>query len=115
MKHFINARSAIVTDAVDGFLAAAGPDLCRLDDFPDVKVVLRADWNKEGVALISGGGSGHEPAHAGYVGQGMLTAAVCGEVFASPVTARRAASTASTLGEAKTSPQTAAVSMPWPT
>ncbi|SNB78704.1 homodimeric dihydroxyacetone kinase [Arboricoccus pini] len=84
MKHFINARTAIVTDALDGFLAASGPGLARLDDFPDVKVVLRSDWAKEGVAVISGGGSGHEPAHAGYVGKGMLTAAVCGEVFASP-------------------------------
>lgn len=100
MKHFINARSAIVTDAVDGFLAAAGPDLCRLDDFPDVKVVLRADWNKEGVALISGGGSGHEPAHAGYVGQGMLTAAVCGEVFASPSVEAVLAALLAVTGEA---------------
>ena len=43
-----------------------------------------ADWDKSRVALVSGGGSGHEPAHAGFVGKGMLTAAVCGDVFASP-------------------------------
>ena len=46
--------------------------------------MLRTDWDKSKVALVSGGGSGHEPSHAGFVGQGMLTAAVCGEVFASP-------------------------------
>lgn len=45
---------------------------------------MRADWDKSKVALVSGGGSGHEPSHAGFVGQGMLTAAVCGDVFASP-------------------------------
>jgi dihydroxyacetone kinase len=46
--------------------------------------VVRADWDKSRVALVSGGGSGHEPAHVGFVGPGMLTAAVCGDVFASP-------------------------------
>ena len=45
---------------------------------------MRTDWDRSKVALVSGGGSGHEPSHAGFVGQGMLTAAVCGEVFASP-------------------------------
>lgn len=48
------------------------------------QVVIRRDWQKQKVALISGGGSGHEPAHAGFVGRGLLTAAVCGEIFASP-------------------------------
>ncbi len=47
-------------------------------------MVVRTDWDKSKVALISGGGSGHEPAHAGFVGKGMLTAAVCGDIFASP-------------------------------
>ncbi|MEH6454223.1 MAG: dihydroxyacetone kinase subunit DhaK, partial [Psychromonas sp.] len=47
-------------------------------------IVIRKDWDKSKVAIISGGGSGHEPAHAGFVGEGMLTAAVCGDVFASP-------------------------------
>ena len=85
MKSFINSRDSLVVDAIDGFLmSSAAVDLCRLDDFPDIKVVLRADWDKSQVALVSGGGSGHEPAHAGFVGAGMLTAAVCGEVFASP-------------------------------
>jgi dihydroxyacetone kinase len=49
-----------------------------------IKVVFDAAHDKSRVALISGGGSGHEPAHAGYVGEGMLAAAVCGDVFASP-------------------------------
>ena len=49
-----------------------------------VKVVVDGDHDPGKVACISGGGSGHEPAHAGFVGRGMLAAAVCGEVFASP-------------------------------
>ncbi|MBY8975200.1 dihydroxyacetone kinase subunit DhaK [Rhodobacteraceae bacterium NNCM2] len=84
MDQFINTKETLVTDAVDGTLLAAGGRLVRLDGFPHIKVVIRADWDKSKVALISGGGSGHEPAHAGFVGQGMLTAAICGEVFASP-------------------------------
>lgn len=50
------------------------------------KLLMRKDLNKNKVTLISGGGSGHEPAHAGYVGKGMLDVAVCGDVFASPST-----------------------------
>ncbi len=85
MKSFINARSDLVTEALDGFLSSTpNTHLGRLDGYPDTKVVLRTDWDRSGVALISGGGSGHEPAHAGFVGEGMLTAAVSGEVFASP-------------------------------
>lgn len=84
MNQFINAKEALVTDAIDGLLATSGGALTRLDGYPHIKVVCRADWDKSKVALISGGGSGHEPAHAGFVGTGMLTAAVCGEVFASP-------------------------------
>lgn len=83
MKHFINEKHAIVTEGLDGFLAGQR-GLARLDGYPSIKVVVRDDWDKSKVALISGGGSGHEPAHAGFVGQGMLTAAVCGEIFASP-------------------------------
>src|SRR5260221_7269416 len=85
MLQFINARENLVTESIDGMLRALGdPKLARLDGFPDIKVVLRADHNASRVAIVSGGGSGHEPAHAGFVGKGMLTAAVCGEVFASP-------------------------------
>ncbi|MEM1067039.1 MAG: dihydroxyacetone kinase subunit DhaK, partial [Pseudomonadota bacterium] len=84
MKQFINTKETLVTEAIDGALRIAGGRLARLDGYPHIKVVVRADWDKSKVALVSGGGSGHEPSHAGFVGQGMLTAAVCGEVFASP-------------------------------
>lgn len=84
MAQFINGKDTLVTDAIDGLLATSGGKLYRLDGYPHIKVVCRNDWDKSRVALISGGGSGHEPAHAGFVGEGMLTAAVCGEVFASP-------------------------------
>lgn len=84
MTHFTNAREDVVTEAIEGAIAASGGALSRLDGFPHIRVVLRSDWDKSGVALVSGGGSGHEPAHAGFVGKGMLTAAVCGDVFASP-------------------------------
>lgn len=84
MNQFINAKETLVTDAIDGLLKISGGALTRLDGYPHIKVVCRTDWDKSKVALISGGGSGHEPAHAGFVGAGMLTAAVCGEVFASP-------------------------------
>lgn len=84
MNKFINAKETLVTEAIDGSLRTAGGRLARLDGYPHIKVVVRTDWDKSKVALVSGGGSGHEPSHAGFVGQGMLTAAVCGEVFASP-------------------------------
>ena len=84
MKQFINTKESLVTEAIDGTLRTAGGRLARLDGYPHIKVVVRTDWDRSKVALVSGGGSGHEPSHAGFVGQGMLTAAVCGEVFASP-------------------------------
>lgn len=85
MKHFFNRKENIVTEALDGFLRTSQPGtLARLDTYPDIKVVLRADWDKSKVAIVSGGGAGHEPSHAGFVGKGMLTAAVSGEIFASP-------------------------------
>ncbi|WP_170448961.1 dihydroxyacetone kinase subunit DhaK [Ruegeria arenilitoris] len=84
MAQFLNTKETLVTDAIDGLLASSGGRLTRLDGYPHIKVVYRSDWDKSKVALVSGGGSGHEPAHAGFVGAGMLTAAVCGEVFASP-------------------------------
>lgn len=84
MKHFMNDRGSIVTDAIDAVVAISGGALRRLDGFPAIKVVVRADWDRSKVAVVSGGGSGHEPAHAGFVGDGMLTAAVCGEIFGSP-------------------------------
>ncbi|MDQ6479203.1 dihydroxyacetone kinase subunit DhaK [Dyadobacter sp. LHD-138] len=82
MKFFINATNQIVNEAINGLLT--NPKLAKLDNFPEVRVVVRKDWDKSKVAIISGGGSGHEPAHAGFVGKGMLTAAICGDIFASP-------------------------------
>ncbi len=84
MTQFFNAKETIVTEAVDGLVALSGGRLARLDGYPHIRVVVRTDWDRSRVALVSGGGSGHEPAHAGFVGPGMLTAAVCGDVFASP-------------------------------
>ncbi|QNK64052.1 dihydroxyacetone kinase subunit DhaK [Pedobacter sp. PAMC26386] len=82
MKFFINEPDQIVNEAINGLLT--NPKLAKLDSFPEIRVVIRKDWDKSKVAVISGGGSGHEPAHAGFVGKGMLTAAVCGDIFASP-------------------------------
>ncbi|GGK20408.1 dihydroxyacetone kinase subunit DhaK [Salinarimonas ramus] len=84
MKQFINSKDTLVTEAIDGLVRASSGRLARLDGYPHVKVVVRTDWDRSKVALVSGGGSGHEPSHAGFVGPGMLTAAVCGDVFASP-------------------------------
>ncbi|MDT8854040.1 dihydroxyacetone kinase subunit DhaK [Paracoccaceae bacterium Fryx2] len=84
MKQFINSKESLVTEATDGLVRTSGGRLARLDGYPHIRVVLRADWDRGRVALVSGGGSGHEPSHAGFVGRGMLTAAVCGDVFASP-------------------------------
>eukprot|EP00249_Psilotum_nudum_P013807 c24525_g1_i1 orf=256-2034(+) len=88
-KQIINDPNDVVTELIEG-LVETYPNLQYLDGFPSVKVVLRADVSRgtyDKVAVISGGGSGHEPAHAGFVGMGMLTAAVCGDVFTSPTVA----------------------------
>lgn len=84
MKQFINDRETVVSEAIDGILCTPEGRLGRLDGYPHIKVVVRTDWDKSRVSLISGGGSGHEPSHAGFVGEGMLTAAICGEIFSSP-------------------------------
>lgn len=65
MAQFINTKETLVTEAIDGVLRTASGRLARLDGFPHIKVVLRQDWDKSRVALVSGGGSGHEPAHVG--------------------------------------------------
>ncbi|MEU6130156.1 dihydroxyacetone kinase subunit DhaK [Saccharopolyspora sp. NPDC047091] len=82
MKKIINDPAAVVGDALRG-MAAAHPELLRVRTDP--ALIVRADAPQAGrVALISGGGSGHEPLHGGFVGPGMLTAAVPGAVFTSP-------------------------------
>jgi dihydroxyacetone kinase len=83
MKKLINRPEAVVDEMIEGMVAVY-PGLERL---PGQAVVVRSDAAEvrdRRVALISGGGSGHEPAHAGYVGRGMLSAAVAGDVFTSP-------------------------------
>lgn len=83
MKKLINRPQAVVEEMIDG-LVAVYPGLTRL---AGQTVLVRAELQTPAarpVSVISGGGSGHEPAHAGYVGRGMLTAAVAGDVFTSP-------------------------------
>ncbi|EMG7912736.1 TPA: dihydroxyacetone kinase subunit DhaK [Enterobacter cloacae] len=84
-RFFFNNRKQLVNDAIEGILISAPHgNLVKLDVDPAIRIMARSDWDKSRVAVISGGGSGHEPAHAGFVGKGMLTAAVCGDLFASP-------------------------------
>ena len=81
MKKFINSVDSILAEGLDGF-AAAHADIVALGE--ERKFVRRRLPNLQKVALVSGGGSGHEPLHAGFVGRGMLDAACPGQVFTSP-------------------------------
>src|SRR5919204_6993482 len=82
VKKLINAVDDLVPESLAG-LGAAHPGLVKID--AENKVVLRPGGPKQGkVGLVSGGGSGHEPLHGGYVGFGMLDAACAGNVFTSP-------------------------------
>ena len=81
MKKLINNVGSILTESLDGF-AAAHAGIITLG--PERKYVRRAKLNAGKVALVSGGGSGHEPLHIGFVGHGMLDAACPGQVFTSP-------------------------------
>lgn len=83
MKKIINSPEAVVNEMCLG-MERAYPEYLVFD--PKYRVLSRKQAAKDKVCLISGGGSGHEPAHAGFVGKGMLDAAVCGDVFASPST-----------------------------
>ncbi|WP_394827293.1 dihydroxyacetone kinase subunit DhaK [Pendulispora albinea] len=97
MKKFINDAETVISDALRG-LAAAHPEL-RVD--LEQKIIVRAEGPRPGkVGLVSGGGSGHEPLHGGFVGLGMLDAAVPGEVFTSPVPDQIVAATAAANGGA---------------
>lgn len=80
MKKIINDPEDVVSEMLDGMEVSDS----SLKYIPGFEVITRREPNKNKVAIISGGGSGHEPAHAGYVGLGMLDAAVAGNVFASP-------------------------------
>lgn len=79
MKKLIKDKTQFLPDMLDG-LSISNKNVEVIAD----TVVVRKQKKEKGVAIVSGGGSGHEPAHAGYVAQGMLDAAVCGEVFTSP-------------------------------
>src|SRR5258705_8040776 len=81
MKKLINGADTVLEESLDGF-AAAHADILLLG--AERKFVRRRTLKSGKVALISGGGSGHEPLHAGYVGRGMLDAACPGQVFTSP-------------------------------
>jgi dihydroxyacetone kinase-like protein len=91
LKKFLNDPEEVVEESVAG-LAAAHGDLLRYD--AEERIIVRADAPvKDKVALISGGGSGHEPLHGGFVGPGMLDAACPGAVFTSPVPEQMLAAT----------------------
>ena len=98
VKKFLNNPEEIVPESLAG-LAAAQPDLVRVDF--ENQVVIRKDAPAKGkVALVSGGGSGHEPLHGGFVGLGMLDAACPGAVFTSPVPDQMLAATKAVDGGA---------------
>ena len=98
MKKLINKPEDLVKESLAG-LAAAYPHLIRVEFDPNI--VVRADAPREGkVGVISGGGSGHEPMHGGYVGVGMLDAACPGEVFTSPTPDQMEAATKAVDGGA---------------
>lgn len=83
MKKIINKPESLVIEMCEGIVAAHPNNFAFKNRH---KLLMRKKLNPNKVTLISGGGSGHEPAHAGYVGEGMLDVAVCGDVFASPST-----------------------------
>jgi dihydroxyacetone kinase-like protein len=97
MKKFINDPADVVKESLAG-LAAAHPELVRVDF--ESQIVVRKDAPTGKVAIISGGGSGHEPMHGGFVGAGMLDAACPGEVFTSPVPDQMLAATKAVDGGA---------------
>lgn len=98
MKKIINDPKTVVAESLRG-LAAAHADVLRVEDDP--ALVVRVDAPVAGkVAVISGGGSGHEPLHGGFVGQGMLAAAVPGAVFTSPTPDAVEAAVKATTGDA---------------
>ena len=86
MSHFFYDSKENLIDLVIEGIIRTNPhaNLTRLKTDSGLRVVVRNDWDKKQVALLSGGGSGHEPMHAGFVGKGMLTGAICGDIFASP-------------------------------
>jgi dihydroxyacetone kinase-like protein len=97
VKKFINSVDNVLAESLDG-LAAAHADIIALG--AERKFVRRRDLNPKKVALISGGGSGHEPLHAGFVGHGMLDVACPGQVFTSPTPDQMVEAAQAVAGEA---------------
>ena len=81
MKKIINEATEVENELIEGFILAESKRLQRLND---ANTLIRRNLNPDKVAVITGGGSGHEPAHIGYVGFGMLDAVVAGSIFSSP-------------------------------
>ena len=84
MRCFINNMSACVTEALEGVALGSFGNLVLLRDKNVILINPQRRWNRSKVAIVCGGGSGHEPAHSSYVNHEMLSAAICGDVFASP-------------------------------
>src|SRR3989440_10358423 len=98
MKKLINSVEDVVKDALAG-MEALHPELLRVDF--ENQIVVRTDAPVRGkVGVISGGGSGHEPMHGGFVGRGMLDAACAGAIFTSPVPDQMLAATRAVKGGA---------------
>src|SRR6202158_802424 len=97
MKKLINDPERVLIESLDGF-AAAHADIVSLGT--DHKFVRRRELHRGKVALVPGGGSGHEPLHTGFVGRGMLDAACPGQVFTSPTPDQMAATATAVDGGA---------------
>ncbi len=97
MKKLINAVDNVLAEALDGFAATHG-DIVELD--PERRFLRRRHLRRDKVGLISGGGSGHEPLHGGFVGHGMLDAACPGQVFTSPTPDQMLAAATAIAGSA---------------
>lgn len=96
MKKIINNPKDYLNEMIEGVVANEPTKLARLEGFD---VIVRKNINKNKVALVSGGGAGHEPAHAGFVGEGMLDAAIIGPVFTSPTPNQIEAAVNATTGD----------------
>lgn len=98
MDYFFNAPDDVVDQALAG-LARIAPIRCSTAD-TGIRLAIDRDFKKDRVAVLSGGGAGHEPAHAGFVGQGMLAGAIIGDIFTSPSVEAVLAAIRETCGDA---------------
>ena len=98
MDFFYNRADDVVDEVLDGWSRLA--PTARSARASGVRVIVDRDWSRDHVAVLSGGGAGHEPAHAGFVGRGMLAAAIAGDLFTSPSVAAVLAGIRATCGPA---------------